>query len=305
MQSRQRRTAVTETVRSQERRAQLLLLLVVVIWATNYPLAKFAIARMDVFVFNAIRFLVAAAVLGTIFVSRHTWVPVSRLDWRRILRAGIVANVLYQSAFIVGLRLTTAGNSAVLMATSPLWTLLVNARLHNERVQPAMWAGMCFSLAGVLLIIVGSGRRITFGGGEIVGDVICLGAAILWAVNTNLQKPLLQQYSPLHLATMMIGIGAVGLTLAAIPAALTTDWSAIGWEHWLAAMVSGVLSIGVANFIWSHGVHRIGPGRTGSFSNLIPVIALLLSYLWLGEELHLIQVVGSFLTIFGVGLARR
>ncbi len=291
--------------RSREKRAQLLLLLVVVIWATNYPLAKFAIASMDVFVFNAIRFIVAALILGAMFFSRHAWVPVSRLDWRRILRAGILANVLYQSAFIVGLRLTTAGNSAVLMATSPLWTLLVHARLHRERIQLNMWSGMGLSLAGVVMIIIGSGGKLEFGGVEIVGDAICLAAAILWAFNTNLQKPLLHDYSPLHLATMMIGIGAVGLTLAAIPAALTARWSAIGWEHWLATVVSGALSIGLANLIWSYGVQRIGPGRTGAFSNLIPVIALLASSIWLNEELRAAQVIGSFLTILGVWLARR
>lgn len=293
------------TDRLREHRAQLLLLLVVVIWATNYPLAKFAIARMDVFVFNAIRFIVATLILGAMVVSKRTWVPVSRLDWRRILRAGFVANVLYQSAFIVGLRLTTAGNAAVLMATSPLWTLFLNARLHKESIQPSMWSGMGLSLVGVVMIIVGSGRKVEFGGTEIIGDAICLAAAILWAFNTNLQKPLLQHYTPLHLATMMIGIGAVGLTLVAIPAALAIQWSVIGLEHWAATIVSGALSIGVANLIWSYGVQRIGPGRTGAFSNLIPVLALLASYIWLNEELQPAQLIGSFLTILGVWLARR
>lgn len=121
---------MTPNDRTGERRAQLLLFMVVIIWATNYPLAKFAIARMEVFVFNALRFLVAASVLAAICSWQRQWTPVARGDRRRILRAGIVANVLYQSAFIVGLGLTTAGNSAVLMATSPLWTIVLHARLH-------------------------------------------------------------------------------------------------------------------------------------------------------------------------------
>jgi drug/metabolite transporter (DMT)-like permease len=291
--------------RSRERRAQLLLLLVVVIWAVNYPIAKFAISRIDVFVFNGIRFIVATAVLAVMFFSRSKWVPVQRSDWRRILRAGFVANVLYQCAFIIGLNLTTAGNSAVLMATSPLWTVFVNARLHKEKIRTAMWIGMALSLAGVMMIIVGSGKKLELGGNEIIGDLICLTAAILWAFNTNLQKPLLAHYSSLHLATMMIGIGAIGLTVAAVPSAIMTDWSSIGWTYWLAAVVSGALSIGLANAFWSYGVQRLGPGRTGSFSNLVPVLAFIVSYIALNEQLFPIQFVGSAITIAGVWIARR
>ena len=144
---------MTPPNRSQERQAQLLLLLVVFIWATNYPIAKFAISKLDVFLFNGIRFVVASGVLAVMFFSRSPWIPANKADWRKILRAGIIANVFYQSAFIIGLSLTTAGNSAVLMATSPLWTLFVNAKLHKEKIQPNMWLGMAISLAGVLMII--------------------------------------------------------------------------------------------------------------------------------------------------------
>ena len=296
---------MTPPNRSQERQAQLLLLLVVFIWATNYPIAKFAISKLDVFLFNGIRFVVASGVLAVMFFSRSPWIPVNKADWRKILRAGIIANVFYQSAFIIGLSLTTAGNSAVLMATSPLWTLFVNAKLHKEKIQPNMWLGMAISLAGVLMIIAGSGRKLEFGTYEIIGDLVCVTAAILWAFNTNLQKPLLVHYSPLHLAFIMISIGAIGLTITAIPSAVMLDWSSIGWQYWAATIISGALSIGIANAVWSHGVHRLGPGRTGSFSNLVPVIALVTSSLVLDETVYLIQFVGSAFTIAGVWLARQ
>lgn len=289
----------------RRQRAQILLLVVVVVWATNFPIAKFAISKIDVFVFNAIRFVVAAGVLVALFLHSSTWVPIEKSDWRSILRAGIVANVLYQCAFIVGLHLTTATNSAVLMATSPLWTMFFSARLHKEKIHPAMWLGMALSLCGVIMIVVGSGRKLAFGGHEIIGDLICLTAAILWGLSTNLQKPLLVRYSSLHLATVMISIGAVGLLIIALPAAVTTDWSSIGATYWIATVVSGMLSIGLANAFWSYGVQRLGPGRTSSFSNLVPVLAFLVSYVALKEEVYPIQIVGSVVTITGVWISRR
>jgi drug/metabolite transporter (DMT)-like permease len=290
--------------RTQEIRAELLLFLVVFIWGSNYPLAKFAIAKMDAFVFNSIRFVVAAMLLTAISSVRGELRSVRREDWKEVLRAGFVANVLYQSAFIVGLSMTNAGNAAVLMATSPLWTIVINARLHREKIHRQVWMGMIVSLCGVVMIIVGSGKELEFGGYAIIGDVVCLAAAVLWAFNTNMQKPLLTRYSPLHLATVMISIGAIAIALVATPFALRMQWEIIGWQHWFATVLSGVLSIGIANVIWSYGVQRIGPRRTSIFSNLIPVVAFVLSYVAWSEQVNMMQIVGSVITIAGVWLAR-
>jgi len=249
---------------------------------------------------------VAAALLLAIFwTTRSSWVPLGRADRPRLVRAGVVAGVLYQIAFIIGLSLTTAGNSAVLMATAPLWTIAISARMHREPIAGRVWVGMGLSLAGVVMIIAGSGRSLSMGGVQIWGDLICLAAAVLWAFNTNLQKPLLGRYSPLQLSLMMMSIGAVGLTVSAVPAAVTMDWSSVEWPAWAGAVASGVLSIAVANLIWSTGVKRLGPGRTGSFGNLIPVVALIISYVTLGESFAPVQIAGSAVTIFGVWYARR
>ena len=122
--------------RSREHTAELLLIVVVVIWAANYPIAKWAIAGLNVFVFNGIRYIVAAAGVLLFFRLRHAWTPITRKDWPALLRAGFIANVLYQMAFIVGLSLTTAGNSAVLLSTSPTLDALLQ-RTASQREDPS------------------------------------------------------------------------------------------------------------------------------------------------------------------------
>ena len=125
-----------EHTRKQELRAEAWLLLVVLIWAANYPLAKWAISGMDTLIFNAIRFVTAAAVTASLFFSRSSWQPMDRKGWWGIIRTGVVAHVCYQLIFLFGLSMTTAGNSAVLLSTSPLWTLFINAKLHKEKIRP-------------------------------------------------------------------------------------------------------------------------------------------------------------------------
>lgn len=288
-----------------DRGVEALLLVAVTIWAANYPVAKYGLTGLDVFVFNSIRYVVAAALLVGIFVARFRWVPVTPDDWWKIIGAGFLANVVYQIAFITGLSLTTAGNSAVLLSTSPLWTVFLNARLHRERIARSMWLGMAVSLTGVAMIIVGSGKKLEFGSKALYGDVICLAAAALWGLNTNLQKPLLQRYPAMHLTLLMTAVGAAGLTLVAIPSFARLVWATPHWTYYAAAVSSGLLSIAVAGVFWLEGVKRFGPSRVVNFSNLVPVLAFVISYLLLDEQVFIIQIAGAVVTVFGIWVARR
>ena len=103
----------------------------------------------------------------------------------------------------------------------------------------------------------------------------------------------------------MIAVGAAGLTIAAVPSARTFDWSAVHWTSYAAAVVSGALSIAIANVFWSVGVKYLGPGRTGNFGNLVPVLAFIVSYVVLDEDILLIQIVGAAVTVGGLWIARR
>ena len=183
--------------------------------------------------------------------------------------------------------------------------MFFNTLLHKERVAKNMWAGMAVSLLGVTLIILGSGKRIELDGNALLGDVITLTAAMVWGLNTNLQKPLLAKYSVLQVTLVMMAVGGIGLSVAAFPSMASLDWGSIHWTYYAAAVVSGALSIGVSNAIWSNGVKRLGPGRTANFNNLVPVLAVVLSALFLKEEITAFQIFGIGITMLGVWLARR
>jgi drug/metabolite transporter (DMT)-like permease len=67
---------------------------------------------------------------------------------------------------------------------------------------------------------------------------------------------------------------------------------------------AGILAIGVAYLLWYQGVQRIGNARTAAFSNLTPVIALLVAWGWLGERPTVLQVGGAVVVLLGLSLAR-
>lgn len=274
------------------------------IWAANGPLAKLGLQGLDVFVFNSIRYVTAFAVLLVILRSRTVWIGIRPEDRFLLLRWAVIASVVYQIVYILGLSLTTAGNTAVLLSTSPLWTAAISARMFGERLGRATILGMLVAVAGIVLMIAGSGSHLAFGGKAIVGDLLGLAAAALWGLNTNLQKPLLARYSALQLTTLSTGIGALGLTLSALPTGLRMDVRTVDPPSVLIALVSGATSIGFATLLWSYGVKVLGPRRTSTFNNLVPVLAFVISALIFGEEVTAMQIVGAALTVGGVWRAR-
>ncbi len=290
---------------AREKVAELWLTVVVFVWAVNYPIAKYGLMELNPFVFNSIRFIVATAVIGAILLRRSRWIPVERKDWPKLIGAGVIGSIIYQVAFVLGLSMSTAGNVSVLLATSPLWTIVINARMNNEKIAAEMWLGMVISFCGIVLIVAGSGAKLSVQGNEMIGDLIILAGAALWGMTTALQRPLVMKYPADQTTLVLVAVGGIGLTAIAVPPAITLNWADIHWTYYAAAFVSGLLSIGIGNVIWSYGVQQIGPGRTANFNNLVPVLAFILSYLMLDEKLSVLQVAGAGVTVVGVWVARR
>ena len=285
--------------------AESLLLFTVVIWAANYPLAKFSLSGLHPFVFNSIRYVTATLVIWLVVVTNRVPVKIHKGDVSRLLGVGMIGSVFYQVVFIIGLAMSTAGNAAVILSTSPLWTVILHARIHKEKLPPIVWIGTVLSLLGVIMIILGSGQKVGFGSSQFAGDCVLLAAAALWGLNTNLQKPLLTAYSATQLTLIMMAIGGIGLSLIALPFVPATFEHVPAWPYLLAALLSGAFSIGIGNLLWSFGVKILGPSNTATFNNLVPVLAFIISYFTLHEELAAIQFVGAAITITGVWITRQ
>ena len=130
-------------------------------------------------------------------------------------------------------------------------------------------------------------------------------AAVLWALSTTLQKSFLKDYSAMQLSVVLVCVGAVMLTLIAIPPAMNLEWGSVGKGYYAAAIGSGALSIGASTVLWAVGIKRLGPRRTANFNNLVPVLAFVFAYFALGEKMYPLQILGAGITLVGVWLARR
>jgi drug/metabolite transporter (DMT)-like permease len=284
-------------------RAHGALLFMVLLWAVNFSVSKVALEEVRPLAFNALRYPMASALLYVVLRSRGAVPLPSRADAPRVLMLGLLGNVIYQMFFIFGLDRTTAGKASLLLASTPIITALLSASLGHERVKPRVWIGVLATFGGILLVVLGGHAR-GAGGGTWVGDLIMFCASIAWAFYTVGARPLVDKYGALPITAWTLWVGTVGLVLAGMPEVMRLQWSSVSTLAWAAVFYAGVLSIGVAYIIWYYGVSRLGNTRTSTYSNVVPVFAMIVAWVWLGEVPAATQLVGTVVILSGVSIAQ-
>ena len=274
------------------------------IWGVNFSVIKIALTEFEPLAFNAMRFVLASLTLF-VFLRLGGAVPFpARRHWTRIVFLGLLANVVYQLLFIYGVDRTLAGNAGLVLATTPVWTLIFASASGSEHHGLPVWGGVLATLGGMVLVVLGGGGGVGLGEGLLMGDLLLVLAAITWAAYTVGTQDLAREYGALAVTSWTLWVGTVGLVALGATSLWSTEWGVISRVGWLGVVYSGVLAIAVAYLIWNHGLEHIGGARTAAFSNLVPVVALIAAALWLGEDPGPTQIVGAIIIIAGVWVAR-
>lgn len=286
------------------------LLFVVSVWGTNFVVIKLVLEVMHPHVMNVFRILAAGLFLGYAHHRRqkshgeHFFAPLKQFPID-LIRISLIGWVLYQIVFIIGLNLTTAGSAAIIMASLPLWTALLSAMLLKERLNLIMWIGLGICIAGTFAVVLSGDQEISLGSEFLLGNVLMLVAALLWAANTVYTKALVHQVSPIGITMIALMISIPFLVVVSIPYWHTMDWEKMTLLVWVAILFSGGLSTGIAIVLWNSSVKLMGASHTAAFQNLVPLIALITAFLVLDESIMMAQIVGGTLTIGGLVIMRR
>jgi len=282
----------------------LLMLAVVSIWGINFSVMKVTLGSVSPMAFNGLRFSLASIVMLAILRWRGESLRFARRDLVPVFLLGLMGHTLYQVLFVNGLARTSPANASLLMATAPIFVVIYGALLGVERASQRVWVGILLSFAGILLL-VGGGGGLALGLATVKGDLLVLGAAMLWAAYTIGSKSLLGRYSPLKLTTLSMIAGVIPLVIICAPAMRNENWGAAPAGVWAGLFYSAVFSVALAYIGWYTSVQRVGSNRTAIYSNLTPVIAILVAWIFLDSRLTWPQVAGAAVVLAGVMLTRR
>ena len=285
----------------------LLLLLMAAMWGTNFSIIKVALTDLSPLLFASTRFvLIVPVMVGLAWLTGHS-LRVERRYWLQIAGLGLLGNTVYQLLFIFGADRTSADNAALILATVPLFVAVLGSLAGFERVGGAGWIGMGLSLVGIFYIVTGSrgGANLEFGGASVFGDLLVLLATLTWSLYTVWMRPVVLRCSPIAVTVLSTAVGSVPLLLITLPFLRIDDLAQVTNRGWLAMAASAMFGICLPYFIWNYGIRQLGSARTSLYSYLVPFIALVVAWAWLGETLTARQFLGGGLVLAGVVLARN
>ncbi len=244
---------------------------------------------------SILRFLVASAVLAIYAAIAHFRRPEVR-DLPGLALSGAIGITFYNIALNYGETGVTAGAASLLIASVPIWTALFARFWLHEKLTPLGWFGVVLSFAGVALIASGEGEGIRLSPQALV----ILAAAITSSVYMIMQKAYLARYSALEFTAYSIWFGTLLMlpfgggfihSLRSAPASAT-----------LAVIYLGIFPGALAYVAWAYVMSHGTAGRTATLLYIIPVMAIGIAWLWLGEVPRWISLVGGAIALAGIVL---
>jgi drug/metabolite transporter (DMT)-like permease len=267
----------------------------VVTWASAFPAIRVGLEGLSPWALGLLRLLVASAALGVVALVVGAPVP-PRALWPRVALAGLLGQTLYQGLLMMGEVRVPAGTASILIATAPLFSVAGAALLLGESAR-GRWQGMVVAFLGTVLV----GTSLGVGGGP--AALLVLGAAACQGTYHVVVKPLAQRIGPFAATAWSVWAG----TLLALPAAplLASDLRTAAAPALAAAVFLGVVPSALGYLAWSVAVARTSIARSTAGLYLVPVVAILLAWWWLGERPSPLAVAGGVLAVLGVVLVRR
>jgi len=265
---------------------------VVVLWASAFPAIRVAAPELGVGGLSFIRLAVAAATLLAMAPVVGIRLP-ARRDLPLIVACGLLGMAAYQVLLNWGELFVPAGTASIIVAAAPLVSVAIAALALGERPTAFTIVGSAIAIAGVALVCLArSGLAIS------PAVLILIGAMLVQGAYHPLTKSLLRRYSGLEVATY----GMISGTIMLAPT-LPFDWEALTTASapaWWSAIYLGVAPSALGFALWGYAVARLPVAGSTTLLYLVPPVAVVIAFVWLGELPYLAELVGGVIVITGV-----
>jgi len=278
------------------------LLLLAFVWGWSFLFIKVAVEGMTPTTVAASRIALGAMALHLVLRLRRTVLPRDTTFWRHAVVTAVLANIVPFTLLAWGEERITSALTAVLNASTPLFTVLAGGLLLKDRVGRREVAGLVLGMAGVA-VAAGVGGS-DFADSSVLGSLAAVGAGAGYGAALAYTKKHLLGVPAEIAATAQLTAGAVLLAPVAI---VTTAADGIDLEphRVLAVLLLGAVGTGFAYLLYYRSVAELGPTTTSLVTYLIPPIAVVVGVVALDEPFHLRVVLGGAMIVLGIALVQQ
>jgi drug/metabolite transporter (DMT)-like permease len=281
-------------------RPYLLLAGLALIWGLNWPITKTGLRDLPPFTYGTLRVATGLVVIVAVVVLRRGLQLPSRHDLPIVVSVGIGQMAAGIALMNLALPLVSAGRSAILVYTMPLWVALIQLPALRAGGAARQLAGLCVGLVGIAVLL--NPGSIDWGStGELLGAAGLILSAFLWAATTIHLRRHEWRSTPLDLMPWQLLIAVVPLAVAAM---VLEAGRQIHWEPTavVAVLFSGPLATALAFWLSQSISRSLSPLATTMGFLAVPVVGLAASSVMLGEPLTLLDLAGAATTFLGIVL---
>jgi len=276
----------------------LMVILSTFFWGSNFNAGHAIAGAVTPLTAAAERFALA---LVLFWVLRFVWGKAESTlrarDALVLVPLGIIGVFGFNYAFFTALHTTSALNAALIMALSPMVSMIFSVMLLKVNIHGRQYAGMLIAFVGVTLVITGGDLRLLH---IAPGDAWMLLACTVWSLYSVGSKKYAAHIPPLQFARWTVSIGAIALILAALMVEHPlSSMGQLSLTNHAILFYMGICGSVLAYIFWLKGIYFLGPNNSAIAFNLVPVFTLLVSLVF-GTLPNLVQVAGMLLVFVGV-----
>ena len=258
----------------------LLVVFLALIWGLNWPAIRVAVLEISPWTFRAICLTAGAATLFALALAKGARLRVPRDEILPLIVVALLNVACFHLFTAFGLTMVEAGRGVILTFTFPLWSVLIGALVFRESLSPSRLWALIFGLAALGLLIGPDALSL---GAAPLGSLLCVGAALVWAVATVMMKRRTWSLNSAEFAAWQLAIGAVPVVIGALVIDSAPDFGNLSPQGWIALLYTSAIAVAFGQWLWFRILHLL-PASIASISTLsIPIVGVFSSALLLGE----------------------
>jgi len=266
----------------------------VLLWSSAFPAVRYTLVYFSPEGLMSFRFIIAAIVLIIYVIVKKIPFPKTK-DLPFFLLSSFMGLFVYMWAFNTGSVHVVSGVSGFIIASSPVFTLILSIIFLKEKAGFKCWLGVILSFCGIIIIAISQVTDLELN----IGIWLLVLAAVSTSVFNITQKKILKSYTTIEATAYTIIFGAAQMLIFAPN--IITEAPAASVSSIFVVVYLGIFPAALAYFLWNFALKRTEKTvHVTSVLYLSPFLASLIAFIWLGEVIPALAFVGGIIVIIGM-----